>query len=497
MDNYRYTLEGTISNGRKILANGNGAQKKHYCNCNDRRKKFVRYVDTVTGDYLPDRYGKCDRLLNCGYHVNPYNDGYAQSKTQEEKDEYSEKRKPFKAKPIPTFFIPHEILKGTRKGYERNSFIQNLLKHVKYPFEVTDIKQVISLYNLGTVCKGYRSGAVTFPFIDFEGRVRAIQVKQFNKKNSTVATDFIHSVINNFCKKRNKPLPNWLQAYLKNDKKVSCLFGAHLLAKYQLNPVALVEAPKTAIYATLYYGFPDNPKNILWLAVFNLDSLNVDKCKDLKGRNVFLFPDLSKPRAEESCYEKWSRKSLELEKQIPQASFKTSDLLEKIATEAERAKGLDLADYLIERDWRSFRNIEYSHQVELKTVQQIATNVNQNKIYEVKPLPKVDQDKPLSQNKSMEPTFINDKNVLAADFKELISDDKIKELEHFFQTASFPAEPIKINDCCTIADAKQFVRAHLAIVNSNQDKRVILPYLERLDQLKQKLESLAIEGTNE
>lgn len=497
MDNYRYALEGTVSNGRKILANGNGAQMKHYCNCNDRKKKFVRYVDTVTGEYLPACYGRCDRDLNCGYHVNPYNDGYARLKQQEEKGKYSEKRKPFKPKTTPTSLIPHEILKGTRKGYERNSFIQNLLKHVKYPFEVADIKQVISLYNLGTVCKGYRSGAVTFPFIDYKGRVRAIQVKKFDKKNSTMATDYIHSIIGNFYKKRNRPLPDWLQAYLKNDKKVSCLFGAHLLAKHQLNPVALVEAPKTAIYATLYYGFPDNPENLLWLAVYNLTSLNVEKCKDLKGRNVILFPDLSKPGAKESCYELWSRKAVELEKQIPNTCFKTNNLLETIATEAEKIKGLDLADYLIERDWRAFRKTESSPQVEFNTIQQIATNVNKNKIDELKPLPKVDQDKPFSQNKSMESPILGENNGLVSDFRKTITDFKIRELESFFKTASFPAEPIKINDCCTIADAKQFVRAHLAIVNSNQDKRVILPYLDRLDQLKRNLENLAIEGTNE
>jgi len=38
--------------------------------------KFTRYIDTVTGELLPDKYGKCERLDNCGYHLNPYKDGY-------------------------------------------------------------------------------------------------------------------------------------------------------------------------------------------------------------------------------------------------------------------------------------------------------------------------------------------------------------------------------------------------------------------------------------
>ena len=86
-----------------------------------------------------------------------------------------------------------------------------------------------------------------------------------------------------------------------NETKVSCLFGEHLLSKYQTNPIALVEAPKTAIIATLYFGFPDNPKNFLWLAVYNLSSLNIDKCKVLQGRKVFLLPDLN-------AFDNWSQK---------------------------------------------------------------------------------------------------------------------------------------------------------------------------------------------
>ena len=36
------------------------SSKKHICpNCN--KKTFVLYIDTVTGEYLPTDFGRCDR----------------------------------------------------------------------------------------------------------------------------------------------------------------------------------------------------------------------------------------------------------------------------------------------------------------------------------------------------------------------------------------------------------------------------------------------------
>ena len=213
------------------------SSKKYHCpGCSKRR--LVRFIDTVTGDYLPDQYGRCDREANCSYHLNPYTDGYAKMIWKQERDEYSENWKPQgtapRPKPAPkpeSVFFPVEVFKQTLepKGYEKNVFIQNLLRRVSFPFEAKDIENIISQYYLGTVCNGYRAGAITFPFIDKGGNVRAIQVKQFDQANHTTATDFLHSIIEKYHKERGGPLPGWLEAYQKNDLKVSCLFGEHLL----------------------------------------------------------------------------------------------------------------------------------------------------------------------------------------------------------------------------------------------------------------------------
>jgi hypothetical protein len=341
------------------------SSKKFICpECNKRTWK--KYVDTEYKGYLPEKYGRCDREIKCQYKLNPYQDGYQKDQNITAYN-WNKTKSVVRSKPIlnnfkPTF-IPHEVLSNTLRseGYKLNVFIQNLIHRVPYPFSRIDLEKVISQYYLGTVCDGYMTGAITFPFIDIQGMVRAIQVKKFDEFNHTSGTNFIHALIANEYSRKNETPPTWLGAYEANDLKVSCLFGEHLLNKYPMNPIALVEAPKTAIYGTLYLGFPENQKNLLWLAVFNLSSLNFEKCKSLSGRDVYLFPDLS-PNGK--AFNLWSNKAQELTNLMPGTFFKMSDLLEKISINSMKESGSDIADILIKLDWRKFRNNRQSEKGE-------------------------------------------------------------------------------------------------------------------------------------
>lgn len=325
-----------------------GSKKFNCPEC--RKRKFVRYVDSRTSDYLPIKYGRCDRESKCSYHLNPYIDGYHREKSKIIESYIPQQAK--KRKPKEIYYIPQQVLISTLEYYEKNIFIQNLFSKIPFPFLTSDIEKVIALYYLGTIAKGYCKGAITFPFIDKNNNVRAIQAKLFDKQNHTIKTSFLHSILAYRYRQLDQTQPDWLTKYEKNELKVSCLFGEHLLDKYPNNPIALVEAPKSAIYGTLYFGFPSSEKSLLWLAVYNLSSLNVNKCKVLQGRDIFLFPDLS---IGSTAFNLWQNKAKELNKQIKGSCFQVSTLLERHSTKENKAQGLDIADFLIQHDWRLYR----------------------------------------------------------------------------------------------------------------------------------------------
>ena len=476
---------------RYILDKSN---KKYHCpECN--KKTFVLYMDTDTDEYLPDQYGRCDRESQCSYHLNPYRDGYAKMIWEQENGNNSSNWKPQRQnsqpKPAPKpIFIPNEILIQTLQGYEQNVFIQNLLSRVAYPFEIKDAERVITLYYLGTICEGYRAGGITFPFIDKGGNVRAVQVKQFDQTNHTTGTDFLHKVFSSppyidlistvFSQdtgNRRQILPDWIIEYRNNDLKVSCLFGEHLLMKYPLSPIALVEAPKTAIYGTLYFGLPESSENLIWLAVYNKGSFSFDKLKVLQGRDVFIFPDLSRDGI---TFKEWETKAKQFEKRLPGTRFVFSDLLEQLAPESDKREGNDLADYLIKQDWRLFRQGNVKEQLP-------QPEPNKSEASEQSEAPKTKIFKHVSQLPKVE-VITKDVKIEQPVKEQLHSwSNDITNLESYFAGITLPTQSVKLNPYSMVINVPLFIESHFATLKANNGKRIFLPYLNRLQELKQVL----------
>jgi len=218
------------------------------------------------------------------------------------------------------------------------------------------------------------------------------------------------------------------------------LFGEHLLTD-KTKPVAIVESEKTAVIASVYLP------QFIWVAVGSLTNLNAEKSSVLKGRTVTLFPDLN-------GFERWSSRAKELSHL---AKFTVSDLLECKATEAEKKQGLDLADYLIRFDFREFIQPEPKATEPAPAVQPLVEVFNPEQI--------------LQPVKEQPQSWSND----------------IAELEKYFAETPPPAHPVKLNRCSTITDCSLFIESHFATLKANKGKQTFLPYLHRLQELKQVL----------
>ncbi|MDO9154163.1 MAG: DUF6371 domain-containing protein [Paludibacter sp.] len=453
------------------------------------KKTFVLYVDNVTGKCLPSQFGRCDRESKCGYHNKP----------AFEKDQAFNSYKVFapKPKPQPLTPIPFEVLADTLTDYDKNVFIQNLLQRVAFPFDQCDIENVISLYYLGTVATF--GGAVALPYIDIKNNIRAIQVKQFDQANHTTKTSFLHSILKYQYSQRGDRLPDWLPAYELNDLKVSCLFGEHLLSKYPLNPVALVEAPKSAIYGTLYFGLPNIAERFIWLAVYNLSSLNVAKCKALQGRDVVLFPDLS---TDGKAFDLWNSKLKELDT-IKGARFIISDLLEREASEAERLSGYDIADYLICKDWRLFRDSVKSEKSEDENklifcpptsfICPISVksekSEDENKLIFCPPQNIIEPISEKSEKSEVENKhYFCPPTISKREYRQQPKQNwsvEISEIEKYFAAVELPSQPVRLSNCSNIIDLPLFIQSHLSTVKANNGVNIFLPHLNRLQTLKQ------------
>lgn len=331
---YRYKLER--------------GSKKFLCpSCG--KKRFVRYVDTVTGEYLPEEYGRCDREGNCAHHSNPYLNGYG-------KDTYKQVVNN-SIKPQSQVHFDYETFNQTLQHYKKNRFIQNLQNNVPYPFTSYEINQLIKLYKIGTT----KNGSTTFPYIDIHNNIRAVQVKEFDHRNKTKGkwgNRWAHFELTKEYKRNNQPLPQWLESYNNQEKKQSCLFGEHLLRS---NPkaVLLVEAPKTALYCWLYLRHIKAFKDCAWLATGSLGNLTIDRVKVLKGKTVLLVPDLS---LQGTAYSKWEKKAKDFQAQLPNTKLIVSKFLENFALKNfandSIRDGGDIADFIIQHDWRAYRQFD-------------------------------------------------------------------------------------------------------------------------------------------
>lgn len=293
--------------------------------CN--RKELKRYVDTESGSYLPEHVGRCNREINCGYHCSPKQHYSDIGQPLPGRSTAIGKRSPVAVAPNPrtdrqaVSVIPFELFRRSLESVQARQ-ANNLVRYLQSLFSSSVTADLVRRYFIGS--SKHWDGATVFWQVDKAGNIRGGKVMLYDPRTG---------------KRSKEHKPTWVHSLMElpGYQLRQCLFGEHLLKTEPAEkPVAIVESEKTAIISSVYLP------NYIWLACGGLQNLSVDRCRILSGRKVMLYPDLG-------CFDAWSQRADEVHTAIG-CQIVVSDLLETSATDDERMKGLDIADYLIRVD---------------------------------------------------------------------------------------------------------------------------------------------------
>lgn len=137
--------------------------------------------------------------------------------------------------------------------------------------------------------------------------------------------------------------PTWVHAILKDQLPEGfnlqhCLFGLHLLSDNKA--VCIVESEKTAVI--LSELFPD----FIWLSCGGLQMFKPELLAPLVNHKVVIFPDTDETG---EAFKAWSDKAKQATKLYPfQYPLRISSILELHATPEQKARKIDLVDFLFE-----------------------------------------------------------------------------------------------------------------------------------------------------
>jgi hypothetical protein len=188
--------------------------------------------------------------------------------------------------------------------------------------QIEAVEKVVRDYFIGTT----NDGRTIYWQVDKNGKIRTAKLIAYAEDTG---------------KRRKDISPSWIHSELAKTGEVKkdfnleqCLFGEHLVTSETGKPIAVVEAEKTAVIASLF--FPE----MIWLAASGKNNLQIEKLKRLGRRTIILYPDAD-------AFESWQK--IAAEAKDLGISIKVSSLIETIATDTDKTNGSDLADYLVEQ----------------------------------------------------------------------------------------------------------------------------------------------------
>lgn len=285
-----------------------GSKSRFVCpNCKE--KEYTRFINSETKEYLSYEFGRCNRIIKCGYFKSP---AVVNDFNYEKNNEFVEPKIEYLDKNVFQFF-------------EITNFKNPLYLFLKSYFDESKIEKTLDLYEVKTE-KLNGEYLTIFPQLDLEFNLRTIKKMKYNFQTG----------------KRSKNFFQWYNPNKSNLKQ--CLFGLHLLnhSEFKKSKIIIVESEKTALLGMLYFK-----NKYLFLATGGLMNLTKDKLKTLDNRKIILMPDLSPIDSKNSAFDYWKTKSEKFSNEL-NCSISISNLLEENATIQQRNLQLDLGDFIIE-----------------------------------------------------------------------------------------------------------------------------------------------------
>ena len=262
-----FNLTQTLKRLRYRLEPYSNKQKTICPSCG--QKTFVHYLDTETGGRVHEGlYGKCDREIECTYHLRvpfePKDIAYVPRRTSI----YQPAPAPSKPDTLPFEYVAKRRARigdgNVFVGWLRSLFHDDLTNYL------------IDRYHIGTTNDAKHE--TIFWQVDEAGQIRT-------GKTILYGTDGKR-------RKDVKPPVNWIHSKMVTAGTIDayelkqCLFGLHLLTPENKDaPIYVFEAEKTAVVASVFY------RNAICLATGAKEHLNADLLKPLRGRRVTFFPD--------------------------------------------------------------------------------------------------------------------------------------------------------------------------------------------------------------
>ena len=185
---------------------------------------------------------------------------------------------------------------------------------------------------------------------------------------------------------------------------------------------------------------------LIWLAAGAKSWLKPERCAALVDRRIILFPDTS---ADGATFSDWKNKANEIRRRISDR-VTVSTMMERIATDDQKRSGADLADVLMEMDWRQFR----TKRDETKTPDE----------------PEKNRLQPVQTGFSVGESPVN---------PDRMTDAQIVELA---KRLTPPTQPLKIAPYATITDHRRFLTATINTIQTYVSGHVFDSYMTNLRQ---------------